>query len=133
MQVFEKIELKDQKLWLEGLRKLKSQEPVYVRLISAVDAVYAFEVSYVFFLWNSAKELAYKIEIPKNEAYELLSLTPDFPAANWMEREAFDLMGILFQGHPNLKRILLPEDWEGHPLRKDYVQPHMYNEMQVPL
>jgi NADH-quinone oxidoreductase subunit C len=48
------------------------------------------------------------------------SVVPVWPAADWFEREQFDLMGIEFEGHPNLKRILLEDDWEGHPLRKDY-------------
>jgi NADH-quinone oxidoreductase subunit C len=72
-----------------------------------------------------------KAKLPKADA-QIPSVESVWKSANWHEREAFDLFGIVFQGHPDLRRILLPDDWEGHPLRKDYKAQEYYRGMKVP-
>ena len=66
-----------------------------------------------------ARRLRVKVRVPGADP-RLSSLTSIYPAAGWLEREVFDLFGIGFDGHPDLRRLLMPDDWTGHPLRKDY-------------
>jgi len=75
----------------------------------------------VYQLHSLAHRRRLRIKAPlKGDAPRIDSVVPVWPAANWHERETYDLMGIVFQGHPDLRRILMPDDWIGHPLRKDY-------------
>ena len=69
--------------------------------------------------------LAINVRVPEGKP-ELPSVEQIWKTANWHEREAYDMFGIIFTGHPDLRRILCPNDWEGHPLRKDYVQQESY-------
>jgi NADH-quinone oxidoreductase subunit C len=78
-----------------------------------------FELNYHLLSLEYRKRIRLKVRIPGDDP-QVQSVTPIWPAANWHEREAFDLMGIRFEGHPDLTRILMPDDWEGYPLRKDY-------------
>ena len=74
----------------------------------------------VAILYSFRHNLRLRLKIPVAAGEEVRSLVEVWPTANWLEREIFDMFGIVFKGHPDLKRILLPEEWQGHPLRKDY-------------
>ncbi len=78
-----------------------------------------FEVVYHLLSFDNAQRLRLKVRLP-GENPVVPSAVPVWPSANAFEREVFDLFGISFEGHPFLERILMPDDWEGHPLRKDY-------------
>lgn len=92
----------------------------YLRNVSGVDYETYMEV--VYYPWNMERKEGYCVKVRADrEAPSVASVTPIWETANWNEREIYDLLGIDFPGHPDLRRIMMPDDWEGHPLRKDYV------------
>lgn len=92
----------------------------------------AGRIEMTYHLWSLLHHhmLVLKADVPREKA-ELSTLSGVWPAANWHEREMFDLLGVKFIGHPDLRRLLLPEDWPGHPLRKDWVEPESYHGMST--
>lgn len=77
-----------------------------------------FDVVYHLVSPHRRRRVRLKVRLPDDQP--IASLTPVFPGAGWPERELYDLFGIVFDGHQDLRRLMMPEDWEGHPLRKDY-------------
>lgn len=77
-----------------------------------------FEVIYHVYSFKRNDRL--RLKVLAGEGEKVPSVTSVWPTANWLEREIYDMFGVLYEGHPDLKRILLPDDWTGHPLRKDY-------------
>jgi NADH-quinone oxidoreductase subunit C len=83
-----------------------------------------FEIIYVLISPTNRLRLRMKVRLHAADAH-LTTVSDVWPAANWLEREVWDLFGVVFDGHPDPRRLLMPEDWEGYPLRKDYpVQIH---------
>ncbi len=94
-----------------------------------------FEVVYHLTSMPYQKQLVLKVKLDNERQADdlpsLSSVSDIWRTADWHEREAFDLMGIYFEGHPDLRRILMPDDWEGYPLRKDYQDPEYYHGITV--
>ena len=107
----------------EGLLKIaeKVKEMGFDNLsvITGIDYGDRFEVVYNFLSYTKKQNLVLKVVL-EHENPEADSLASIWKVADWLERETYDLVGIKFSGHPDLKRILLPDGWIGHPLRKDY-------------
>jgi NADH-quinone oxidoreductase subunit C len=113
---------------LRACEYLRDEPGLEFGLLSDVSAVDRFpmeprfELNYhlVSIRLRHALRLRVRLHGGPAPAPEAPSVTPVWPTADWHEREIFDLFGVRFEGHPDLRRILLPEDWEGYPLRKDY-------------
>jgi NADH-quinone oxidoreductase subunit C len=90
--------------------------------VTAVDLqprVPQFELVYILVSIDGRRRLRLKVRIPAEDPH-VQTVSGVWPAANWLEREVWDMFGIVFEGHPDLRRLLMPEDWNGFPLRKDY-------------
>jgi len=116
----------------EVLRYLKEKaSPQYLRLedLTAIDESArrhrddssSFTMVYHLLCFDTASRLRLKVALPPDVRPATKSICDIWPSANWYEREVYDMFGIRFEGHPDLRRLIMPHDWEGHPLRKDHV------------
>ncbi|MFT4033149.1 MAG: NADH-quinone oxidoreductase subunit C [Siphonobacter sp.] len=126
---------------VEICRFLHDSEQTYFDSLSCLTGIdngpstNTIEVVYNLYSILFEHGLCLKVVLPRVPEQGILPVIPSvstiWRTADWHEREAFDLMGIQFAGHPDLRRIFLPEDWNGHPLRKDYNEQPNYHGIQV--
>ena len=120
---------------LEVARTLRDHPALefdFLESVTAVDWPKDQKIEVVYHLFSYAHRHSFVLKaMLGREAPTIASLTSLWDAADWLEREQYDLMGVTFAGHPDLRRLLLPEDWQGHPLRKDYEQPAEYRGMRT--
>ncbi len=114
----------------EYLRDNDDMDFDFLMNLAGVD--YGDQLGTVYHLYSMSKnhKIVLKVTVPRDHPH-IPSIADLWRTADWHEREAYDLFGIVFDNHPDLRRLLLPEDWEGYPLRKDYVQPEYYHDIPV--
>lgn len=132
MRSWIRIESNKTKEICKFLRDHEAMQFDYLSCLSGVDYNNAY-LGVVYHLASTVykHKIVLKVRCTKENPH-ILSISSIWGAANWYEREVFDLFGIIFDEHPDLRRILLPDDWEGHPLRKDYKVQEFYHGMKVP-
>lgn len=108
------------------LREDASLQFDYLRMVTGVDRGEVLSSVYHLYSYVHNHDVTLRVDVERAEP-RVASVVEFWPSADWHEREAYDMIGIVYEGHPNLHRILLPEDWEGYPLRKDYVAPKEYH------
>lgn len=116
------------KVWREAAEYLKFDRELLfdgLMCVTGLDDKVKLTAVYNLYSYIHRHRITVKVEVTRDEP-KMPSAQPVWMHADWMEREAYDLLGIVFEGHRDLRRVLLPEDWIGHPLRKDYVEPAEY-------
>ena len=116
--------------WRATAERLRAEGFDFLQNLTAVDWIKQERIELVYHLWSYGRreERVVKIDLPRAQP-EAPSVANVWRAAEWYEREQFDLLGVVFTGHPDLRRILMPVDWVGHPMRKDYVEAAAYRGM----
>ena len=114
----DKDDLKDICLFLKTNNDTKFRQLIDITVVDFPERTQRFDVVYLFLSHEYNQRLVLKYSISENEV--IPSLTSIFPSSNWMEREVFDMYGVSFKDHPDLRRILTDYGFEGHPLRKDF-------------
>ena len=96
--------------------------------MSGVDYLKEGKIQVVYHLYSYTHRHKVVLKVDLSRDNPVMPTVEDiWKAANWQEREIYDLLGVTFTGHPDLRRLLMPEDWPGHPLRKDFVEPEEYH------
>ena len=111
-------DLIDVTLHIKNNENTKFRQLIDITVVDYPENTQRFKVVYLFLSHEFNQRIILSYLISENEV--ISSLTPIYPAANWMEREVFDMYGVKFKDHPDLRRILTDYDFEGHPLRKDF-------------
>ena len=117
--------------WLEISTKVKELGFDYLMCITSIDLEDG-NLSLAYNLNSTGSQASLEFNLIFSADAEVPSVESLWKTADWHEREAYDMMGIKFSGHPDMKRILLPHDWEGHPLKKDYEVADYYHGMYIP-
>jgi NADH-quinone oxidoreductase subunit C len=102
----------------------------HLELLGGVDYKEYIEVVYIVYSMKHRHRYTLKCRLSR-EYPKIPTVESIWAVANWHEREAFDMFGVVFEGHSDLRRILCPDDWEGYPLRKDYKTPESYGDVPV--
>lgn len=120
---------------LSVMQEMLNHPLLYFDMLSCVTGIdngpgHELEVAYNLYSIPFGHQLMIRVKLNRDEP-KIESVNHFWRSANWLEREVFDMYGVVFMNHPDLRRILMPADWEGHPLRKDYKHQDYYRDIKV--